>query len=461
MLQRLDSVETIYSGEPAYSDELASRPDPQSFDPVYYFEILKDRFFYFLGVFGLVSVLGLFIAAIQKPTYVSAGKILVQSQETDIVAPEATATASERALLIQHRVMTRDHLLSIASKFGLFPGASKASEILDLMLKRIQIKPLPVEPVDVDGQLRSNGHTVAFAVGFEYENPELAMRVANEFVTLIVSGDEHTRSSRTTEMVKLLTSQAKDIEDRLESTQKRILEAARRPRSAISDTSEAQRSQLTALATLKAELVQKTSVYSDAHPVVTALKKRIAMMEKELAQQPPISTQPRSTPDDDIEALKLQRETLEKQLAEANSKLASAHLREKLDLEQQDSMQVIEAPSLPEKPVKSKKVAIVGIAFAAATILGIGAAIGPQLLNAPLRSRQELAGMVASSLIVSIPYIATRGDILRTRLRILLGVMSVLVLLAIWAGLAAAIVYHLPIDLFPSTNSAVSFRPTG
>ena len=112
---------------------------------------------------------------------------------------------------------------------------------------------------------------------------------------------------------------------------------------------------MTALAALKAELVQKTSIYSDAHPAVTALKKRIAALEKQLAQPSQVPAQAQSTPDEEIEALKRQRQTLEKQLADANAKLGSARLREKLDLEQQERMQVIEAPSLPEKPVKSKK----------------------------------------------------------------------------------------------------------
>ena len=42
---------------------------------------------------------------------------------------------------------------------------------------------------------------------------------------------------------------------------------------------------MSALAALKAELIQKTSVYSNAHPAVTALKKRIAEMEKTITQQ--------------------------------------------------------------------------------------------------------------------------------------------------------------------------------
>ena len=243
------------------------------------------------------------------------------------------------------------------------------------------------------------------------------MRVANEFITSIVSGDESSRSVRTTEMVKVLASQTKEIEDKLESTQMQILEVMRRPRETIPETAEGQKSQLTALAALKAELIQKTSIYSDSHPAVTALKKRIAAMEKNLVQPSQVPARTQTTTDDEIEALKRQGQLLEKQLADANAKLASARLREKLDLEQQERMQVIEAPSLPEKPVKSKKIVMVGIIFAAAAILGIGAAIGPELLNKSIRSRNQLTGVVASSLVVCIPFIATRADIIRTRLR--------------------------------------------
>ena len=387
----------------------------QSIDFRFYINLFKRRFLYFLGIFGLISVLGLYVAAILKPIYMSEGRILVQSQEIapDILTPVVTATASERAQLIQQRVLTRDHLLSIASKFKLFPRDLNASDVLDLMRKRVQIKPVSVE---VDGQLRPNSRNVVFTVGFGYEDPELAMRVANEFVTLIVNGDERSRNGRTTEMVRLLASQTKDVQDKLESTQMRLLELARQPHEAVAEISAEQNSQEIALGALKAELIQKRAIYSEAHPAVVALKKRIAAMEKQLVQtsQSPAHAQP--APDDDIEALKRQRLALEKQLADANGKLASARLREKLDLEQQDRMQVIEAPSLPEKPEKSKKILIVGVAFVAAAILGLGAAIGPELLNGSIRSREQLTSVMASSLIVCIPYITTPADIIRTRI---------------------------------------------
>jgi uncharacterized protein involved in exopolysaccharide biosynthesis len=447
VLQTLGSDESYRSSEPVFTEDHG-----QGLNFGHYVDILKRRFFYFLLPFGVVSVLGLYLAAIQKPNYLSEGKILVESQviAPDLVRPIVTATASERIQLIQQRVLTRDNLLLIANKFELFP---RRSEILDLMRQSTQIK-----PVDVEGQ-RQGAATIAFTVGFEYGNPEIAMRVASEFVTLIVNEDARSRTSRATEAVKILTGETKDIEDKLESTQMQIFEIARRPREAVPEIPEQEKSQLTALATLKAELIQKTSVYSDAHPAVTALKKRIAAMEKTLTQSAQIPAKAQSTQADDIEALKRQREALEKRLADANNKLATARLSEKLDRDQQsERLQVIEAPTLPQKPLKSNRLKLVGIAIAAAAMLGIGTVIAAELINGSIRGRHQLLGVVASPLIVSIPFIETRADIIRARLRVIFGAISVVILLASWGGLAAAIVFHLPVDLSWFDKAGAGFR---
>jgi uncharacterized protein involved in exopolysaccharide biosynthesis len=446
VLQTLAANESYRPGEPAFGENHG-----QSLNFSHYIDILKSRIFYFLLPFGLISILGLYFAAIQKPNYLSEGKILVETQRIapDLVRPIVTATASERIQLIQQRILTRDNLLSIASKFGLFP---ERSGILDLMRESTQIK-----PVDVEGQSRLGATTIAFTVGFEYANPELAMRVANEFVTLIVDEDARSRTSRATETVKILTGEARDIEDKLESTQMQIFEIARRPRDAVPEIPEQEKSQFAALAALKAELIQKTSVYSDAHPAVTALKKRIAAMEKTLSAQAPAKAP--ATQADDIEALKRQREVLEKRLADANSKLATARLSEKLDRDQQsERLQVIESPSLPQNPLKSNRLKMVGIVFALAAMLGIGAVVATELLDGSIRSRHELSGVVDSHLIISIPYMATRADIIRAKWRIIFVVLTVVIILAALGGLAAAIVFHLPVDFSWFDKVGVGFR---
>ena len=436
MLQTIGSNEPYRTSEPYFGEDRS-----QGINLNNYFAVFQRRFFYFLVPFALISIVGLWFAAIQKPNYLSEGKILVETQAIapDLVRPLLTGTANDRIQLIQQRIMTRDNLLSVANKFGLFP---QQSSILELMQQSVKIK-----PVEVGGQSRPNASTIAFTVGFEYGDPQLAMKVANEFVTLIVNEDARSRTSRATEAVRILTSETKDIEDKLEATQLQIFEVARRPRDVIADIPEQQKSQLAALAALKAEFIEKSSVYSAAHPTVTALKKRIAAMEKTLTQPAETQTKAQSTQADDMEALKRQREALGKRLADANTKLTTARLSEKLDREQQfEGLQVIETPTLPQKPVKADRLKMIGIAFAAAIMLGIGAVVAAELLNGSIRSRDQLSGIVASHLIVSIPYITTRADVVRARLRTLSIVLSVVVLLTILGGLATMIVFGLPLD---------------
>jgi protein tyrosine kinase modulator len=437
------------------ADAFGEDPQSQSLNLGHYFETFKRRFFFFLLPFGVVSVLGLYIAALQKPNYLSEGKILVDSQSVDpnLVRLMATTEAGERIQLIQQRILTRENLLSIASKFGLF---SKQVGVLDLMRKSTQIK-----PAEAEGQFRqgTGATATAFTVGFEYQNPEVAMRVANEFVTMILNEDERTRTARSTEAVKILTAETKEIEDKLLSTQMQISEIARHPHDAIPEISEQQKSQVTALAELKAELIQKSSIYSESHPAVIALKKRIAAMEKSLTQPVQSSSKAPSTDADDIETLKRQRDALEKRLTDANGRLATAQLKEKIDREQQfGSVQVIESPSLPQKPEKSGRLKLVGLAFAAAVALGIGTVVAAELLDGSIRGRHQLLGVVPGPLIVSIPYFETRTDIIRARLRLVFAGLSLVLLLAVLGGLAAAIVLGVPVDVSSLGKAVTGLR---
>jgi uncharacterized protein involved in exopolysaccharide biosynthesis len=355
----------------------------------------------------------------------------------DIVKPVSSVTALERVQLIQQRVITRDTLLGIAGKYGLFPGSA---DVLESMRKSLQFKP------DV-ADSRMSALTVAFTVGFEYPDPKLAMDVANELVNLIVSEDDRSRSNRATEAVRILTDEAKDLENKLDDTQALIIEAARRPPDVLPTISEQQKIQLSTLAGLRAELAQKMSVYSDAHPAVTSLKKRIALMEKTVQDVPAAPAQAKSAQLDDMETLRRQRDAIEKRLSEANAKLSTARLTEKMNRDQQsERLQIVEAPTMPEKPLKSNRLKGVAIAFAAALMLGLGSALAPECLNGAIRGPEALIGLVPASLTSTIPYIETRGDVIRARARIVFGILCVLLLLVTLIGFAAAIVLNIPIE---------------
>ena len=129
-------------------------------------------------------------------------------------------------------------------------------------------------------------------------------------------------------------------------------------------------------------------------------------MEKSITQpaQAPVANQ--ATQADDVEALQRQRQAVEKRLDDANSKHATARLGETLERGQQsDRFQVIEHPVLPQRPLKTGRLKLVGIAFALAAMAGVGAVFGAEMLDRSISGGHELSGIVGSHLIISIPYI--------------------------------------------------------
>jgi uncharacterized protein involved in exopolysaccharide biosynthesis len=435
VLQTLGSNDGYETSEPIIGADRGSSLGSND-----YLEIFKRRFFYFLIPFILASIPGLYVAAIQKPTYLSEGTILLEAQTiaSDIVQPVISTRVDDRLQSIQQRITTRDTLLSIANKFDLFPARSP-SDVAENMRKDLQIR-----PADVGGQPRQGG-SVGFKLGFEYQSPELAKNVASEFIALLVGEDTRSRTNQVTEAVKMLTDQANDIESKLESTQTQLLEIARRPRDDVGDTDQQslELSALKDLAALKAELVQKSAVYSDAHPAIVALKKKVAAMEKSITQPSRAQTQSQSRAAE-MEALKRQREALETRLADANKKLASARLGQNQE-QRTERIEVIEPPSLPQKPIIKYRLKTFGMMFAGAAVLGLAVAIGFELLDGSIRNPKQLAGVVAGPLLLSIPYLATPADVMRRRLKIVSGFIGAALILFAWGGLATAVVLNLPL----------------
>lgn len=393
MLQPLSSIQTTFL-----------EPTERALGLDHYFAIAKRRIFYFLIPFVVVLLSGALIVAIQRPIYRAEGKILVETQDIpkDLVRPTITDTANQRIQVIQQRIMTRDNLLQIVKKFGLFAAEQQwmsSSQILDLMKERTELK-----LVDLGISSQQNNLTIAFTLGFEYENPQVAAAVANEFLTLILNEDAVNRSNRAGETTKFLEQEVQRLQGVLVATQTRITELALKsadPDKGASDQSYTE--QRAELNKLKLELVQMSANYSGAHPQVIALQKRIAVLEKLVAKTPD-----RLQADNGISLLKQQLTSTETSLDEANKKLSAARLGENLERNQQsERLQVIEQPIAPQKTIKPNRPKLFALVFILAGVAGFGALALAETLDKSIHSSQELATVVDSRLIVGIPYITT------------------------------------------------------
>jgi uncharacterized protein involved in exopolysaccharide biosynthesis len=410
------------------SPQQAFAEPPQHGGFEHYFAIAKRRLLYLFIPFVVILVLGSLVVAIQRPLYQAAGKVLVETQDipADLVRPTITDTANKRIQVIQQRIMTRDNLLEMVQKFGLFPSQQRwmtSSQQLDLMRERTKLK-----LVDLELPTQQNNLTIAFILSFDYENAEIAAQVANELLTLVLSEDARNRTNRAAETTKFLEQETKRLQGVVDSIEAKITEALD-PDKDVSPQIKQRREEL---AKEKLELEVLMTRYSAGHPEVKALKKRIEALERVLSQEP---EKPQVSPQG-LDALKLQLTPAEANLDEANRKLLAAHLGETLERNQQsERLQVLEQPVVPQKPIKPNRPKLLALVFVLALFVSVGTVMTVESLDKSVHSTQELTGVIDSSLIVAIPYITTRAETLRRkgRVRLLLGGVILLALAAIIA----------------------------
>ncbi len=410
--------------------------------PLFYWQLIKRRWLYFVIPFVLVLTVGLALAVLLPATYLSAGKILVQSQQipTELVRPTVTSAAQERIQVIEQRTMTRENLLAILEKFQLFPEKRSflsATQLVELMKKSATIAPL-AEPLAFN-QIRSRGDnpTIVFTVGFEYVDPQTASRVANELVTRILNEDLRDRTSRATDTTKFLSREVQRLQSDSAAIDAKIAVAKR---SQAKSGSSAPDQSTTQLAQLKMELAQKSALYSDRHPMMQALKRQIEALEKVVvAPTGPDALVP-------LEELETQQENIQKNLEAASAKLTAARLGETLEKDQQsEKLEVIEQPTAPQEPIRPNRPKIAGIALFLALAAGGGLVFLLELADKSIRRSSDIFSVVDSRLVVAIPLITTQAELGRHRQRTVLwiGVAVALVIVAI----AAAYLFMPPLDL--------------
>ena len=410
----------------------------RSIDPRYYYETLKKRWLFFVIPAVLTLTIGVVIVILRPVIYVSLGKILVESQQIpiELVRPTVTATAVARIQVIEQRVMTRDHLLAIQNKFGIFtdqrgwPGSTRAlsgTDVLEKMRAQAQIR-----PVDLDSQRQRPGlNTIAFSVSFEHERPDMAQRVANELVTLILAEDARTRSSRVAETTQFLVAEQKRLESDLGSAEARVADFRRKNRDTVPEQL------LVQMATLRAELQQKAAIFSSSHPSLKPLQQQIAALEHITAQSIESAAA--------LDVLQRQQSSIQRNIDDIGQKLTLARRGETLERNQQaERLEIIEQPILPTTPIKGNKMKLLVAIFVVALAAGVGGVFAAEIFDRTVRGPSDLMRIFDAHLIVAIPYISTKAEALRKRKMILLAAQT-----AAGVTLAGLVIFHflwVPLD---------------
>ena len=424
MLQTLPDQSAVYDVE-----------QTQALSPAFLLEAAKRRLLFFVIPFVIVLAIGTVVTFAWPARYLSEGKILISSQEIpkDLVKPTVNSLANERIQIIEQRVMTRDNLLGIAKKFQIANNSWQGvllsgTEIIDFIRSRAQIKPLELS---LGGG--NDRRAIAFTVGFEYENPVIAAKVANELVTMILAEDVRSRTAFASETTKFLDRDVQRLEAQLSQLDTQIAELRRRP-GAVIDISKFDEGKT--LAALKAELVLQSANYSSSHPAIRALKRKIEALEKggvtDADASPAASTEMASAAAEPagIDSLETKRKSLREELTGASQKLAAARLGENLERGQHsERLEVLEQPTVPTKPTSPKRGKLMLVVCMAALMAGGGLAFAAEMMDQSVRRSSDLFSMIDSHLVVSIPYITTTAELRGKKRKIIIASVAVVALI--------------------------------
>jgi uncharacterized protein involved in exopolysaccharide biosynthesis len=386
-------------------ETVAGEEQSAALSPSYFLDILRRRWLLAAVPFLTIVVVGLFATLLWPPIYLSEARILIESQQipTDLVRPTVSQMASERIQVIEQRIMTRDKLLAIANKHQVFTGMQgqlTSTEMLDRMRERTQFKPLELKLPN--SRLPAGRQTLAFTVGFEHRDPQVAMRVANEFVTLILDEDVRTRTNFASETTKFLEREVKRLDSELNQTEVQLAELQKKQAAATS-ASTAGETARTQLFHLRSELLQKSATYSDSHPDMKVLQQKIAALEK--------LTNPATDSGVTLDVLKRNQETLQRNLEGASNKLGQARLGESLERGQQsEKLEVIEQATAPQKPVRPNRPKLFAVFLGIALAVGGALTLGLEMLDGTIRRASDLYQIVDRKLVVAIPYIETKHE---------------------------------------------------
>lgn len=487
-----------------------------------YLAIIKRRALLLVGCFVGILGISVTIALVIPPVYESTGTILVESQQipVDLVAATITSYADERIEVIRQRVMTRENLVRIVDKYKLYDDDSRVlttSEKIDDMRKGIAVTLL-------NANVKGKGQAaIAFKLSFEHRRPDIANKVANELVTLFLDANVKQRTERASETTEFLTQEAEKLKVELEKIESQLAAYKQEHGDALpehqtlrmnmlqrteSEIKEVERDYKTAqeelrfldielaaakagvtprtgaplsaasgpqdLGSLKAEYARLLSLYTEAHPDVRAIKRKIDALESAGAgakdKSAPVSldvarvetkigaTQAR------IDSLAAQLKTLrgklssyerqmlqapqverglvtlmrdhenaQKKYEEIRAKQMSARISENLEQENKaERFILLEPPLMPDKPIKPNRKKMLAMGFFLALAGSGGLVMLLETLNARVRGADALAPLLGRRVLATIPYLHTQAEQQRRRWwikRIAIGVGVGLLLL--------------------------------
>jgi polysaccharide biosynthesis transport protein len=224
----------------------------QAIDIKDYLKIIKRRSKFLLIPFVVISILSIVLSVVLPPVYRSMATILIEEQEipSELVRSTVTTFADQRIQVISQRIMTRSNLMEIIQKFDLYPKERKSKPeevILEKMRKLIKVETISAEVADQRHGGAPTQATIAFTLTFDYKDPALAQKTANELTSLFLKENIKSRTESAQNAALFLTEESRRLKDKIQQIQTQLAAFKEKNLNQLPQISELNQQELTAL----------------------------------------------------------------------------------------------------------------------------------------------------------------------------------------------------------------------
>lgn len=488
-----------------------------------YLSILRRRARYLIGIFALVFLIAVAFALATPPTFRASGTIMVESpQEAEGVLRSGSRNdPDERINIIQQRVMTREGLLPIINKYNLFKGgvgSLTTADLIDKMQSRIAVEPISSK----SGQ---DKQTIAFAISFEDRHPDVALRVTNDLIALFLQLNVSLRTKEATETVAFLNQESNKLKAEVDRLEEKIsaykkqnsdnlpeqinlreamtaraendLYAVERDIRSGNEDLRSLEAELSAanhglsddstqtLPALKAQYAKLSAIYTDDHPDIIELKRKISALQgagstldikntsanatnlaafkiqarvnavnarlDSLMQQKKMLQRKIAQNENSLERTPLvgqgldvlirDRDSAQKKFDEIRNKLMNAQIAQNLESENRaERFILLEPPILPEKPFKPNRMKILALGFLLALAASAGVIMFMESVDKRIHGTEAFTHVLGYRPLAVIPYITTLDDVVLQKQMVRLAlkralIAAVIILIAVIAVL--------------------------
>jgi tyrosine-protein kinase Etk/Wzc len=370
-----------------------------------------------------LTVLAVLYALSRPVIYEAASVIQVETPTiADGAANPAAGASAQRLQSIQQRLTTRDALLAMIDRHGLYAGLPITNdEKVHLLRMAVRFQPVASVASQSYGAPQQVSALIIFA---QADTADKAARIANDFAQGVLDASTERQSTRARDALTFFAEENARLEAQIEATEAEIADFRNANADALPELREARRDEIRdieadlreadqALVTLQSEIArigQGRTLRDGDRQQIAALEAQMTLLQDQKAAQEArrvalVDALARGPQVEQALSVTQRRlEQLQDQYARSAQRQTEAETAQKLEERQQsERFTLLERAVSPDYPVTGgrKKLAMAGAVVS--LVAGIIAAFVMDLLNPVLRTRSQFERTLGLRPVVVIP----------------------------------------------------------